>query len=101
MSAELPFSPDFAARVLRAADAVTRRRRAAAAAVFLLAGGVLAASLLRPASAPPRAWPDTDLEIAATDGLETEPVDYMFPDAAPLAQFSERYSDTGETGDDE
>ncbi|HWA90638.1 MAG TPA: hypothetical protein VG889_11420 [Rhizomicrobium sp.] len=102
MSAELPFSADFTARVLKAADAAVARRRlfrAGAAMAFVLAGGIVAAGLLRPA-APPQAWAEADLEIAATDDLQTEPVDYMFPDAAALSQFSQAYSGGAEDDDE-
>ncbi len=37
-------------------------------------------------------------DISFTQGKPMSPLDFMFPDAAPLAQFSEQYSD-GDDGD--
>ena len=101
MNSELPFRPDFAERVLGAADAqIARRRRlrqAGAAAAVLLIGGMVALGTLRPVSAPVSAQQaqietTASLDITAIEEPQTEPVDYMFPDAGALNAFSESYS---------
>lgn len=101
---ELPFAEDFSARVLAAADLrIARRRRlrwaAAAASVLVLGGTLTVWAIWR--NVPGPADHVVPAMIAATGGededfsarqAQTEPLDFMFPDAAPLARFSERYS---------
>jgi hypothetical protein len=96
---ELPFHADFAERVLETADAISLRRRRArravlAAAVLLLAGaGTLGA--LRSVPARPPAADGTPHLVTGFDtayDAQTEPTDYMFPEAADLAQFSDEYA---------
>jgi hypothetical protein len=98
---ELPFSPAFAARVMAHADGIRRRRRAwrfsVATAVFV---GTATASVLvlvpeRDAAPAPRAriaaLPKPPVSIA--DSVSTDPLQYLFPDAAPVAQFADSYSE--------
>lgn len=97
---QLPFSADFAARVLREADSVRRRTRArlfaAAGAALVVIGAGAFWSMPRNAD---RALPGTvafdsgggALAFASTSG-QTDPLSYMFPDAQPLAQFSDEYA---------
>ncbi len=99
----LPFRSDFAVRVLDAADAISARRRKIRASVavssavsiaFLVAFGVW-----RMSSAPSSGVGQIPKQVAGI-GLEDTPIarsaqmgplDYMFPDAAPLARFSDQY----------
>ncbi len=100
----LPFRPDFAARVLDRADAISERRRrtrlaVAAVSVSILVGaamfGVWQASPV-PASGTeriPQEIAGIDLgALPASRSAQMEPLDFMFPDAAPLSQFSDRYA---------
>ncbi|HEY5046763.1 MAG TPA: hypothetical protein VII49_01925 [Rhizomicrobium sp.] len=105
-------SADFTQRVLRRADIIIARRRrmrrvgvASAAAVVLILVIVSGTRMLSPEANAPRTQPD---EIAGADagGLlaapsgRTDPLSYMFPDAAPVARLAERYSDdTDDSGD--
>jgi hypothetical protein len=116
MSAEnssnnLPFPEDFAARVLAAADRLAVRRSRARWAGAALAVSIVAVVM---ALAPWRTAPvaplpsssaspviaDADLDAIALASAErdaqTEPLDFMFPDAAPLARFSRGYADTAD-----
>ncbi|HTK79191.1 MAG TPA: hypothetical protein VL286_01995 [Rhizomicrobium sp.] len=106
---DLPFRRDFAARVLQEADRISARRRRVAgagvlAAVAAVTGAfafgiwsmVTAREPMPPMNSPAVANADAET-IASLDSAQTEPLDYMFPDAAPLAQFADRYS-TAATG---
>jgi len=99
----LPFHPDFAERVLNAADAVAARRnrtRWTAAAMFapILAGAAMfTAWQMR---AVPPAGEGRVVREFALSGFEAltpsrsaqmEPLDLLFPEARPLARFSDRY----------
>lgn len=100
---ELPFHTDFIARVLNAADGISLRRRrmlraSVAAAVVLLAG----AGALRFVAVPvTQNAPHlvAGFDTAAADDTQTELTDYMFPEAADLAQFSDDYA--GAADDDQ
>jgi hypothetical protein len=88
---ELPFSPNFTARVFAEARRrrLLRRAGAAVTAVLLLGGGGVALGMLR--SAPPAEQPAAELDLSAfayTDDMQLDPVDYMFPEATPLAELA-------------
>lgn len=101
---ELHFSTDFASRVLNEADAIARRRRrwrmsalsvgAAGVALTLLWGlpqfhtstPVRVASASQIAASGALTWPD---ETGSAD-----PMQWMFPDAQPVAQFADGYSNS-------
>jgi hypothetical protein len=98
-NAELPFSPDFAARVITQADAVRRRRRAAgyATVTFLVASAVTAGVFLsvpvrNAAPAPVVASATIPRIEASPNALPTDPLQFLFPDAQPVAQFANSYS---------
>jgi hypothetical protein len=96
----LPFRADFASRVLAEADRVgVRRQRILSAGVLGAAVVVTGAfgiwSMLAPrATAPVVAFAMTTQSAsqAVAESAQTEPLDYMFPEAAPLAQFTDDYS---------
>jgi hypothetical protein len=102
----LPFRSDFAARVLDAADAIAAQRsrtRWAITSVAVAAGLVTYAMWqVRPVTDAVR----VPLEIASVDlntlpasrVAQMEPLDFLFPDATPLSQFSDRYAD-GDSAD--
>ena len=109
-STELRFSPGFAARVLEEADRIVARRRRVAHTSVLVAvaatTGVVAFAVWNmvgsrdsmPMLNPP-AVANTDIEaMASPEAGQTEPLDYMFPDATPLAQFADRYSSAASGG---
>ncbi|MBV8978549.1 MAG: hypothetical protein JO261_11110 [Alphaproteobacteria bacterium] len=105
----LVFREDFAARVFAAADAATaRRERVLKGAVGAMVLGLGALMLDLQWGAVPQQ--SRTVEVAsnpptsAAPNAQTEPLDYMFPDAADLTQFSQSYSgayDTGTSSDDE
>lgn len=106
-SADVPFSPDFAARILAQADTIVRRRRRdwRAAGITIGAAGLAIAALWSiPSSrdaAPRPTVPavqvaDTD-EFAFRSPAGSDPLQWMFPDAQPVVQFADRYS-TASTG---
>ena len=110
-SNDLPFPDNFAARVLAAADRVAVRRGRARWAGVAVAVSIVAALMglapWRTGPVPPPApsstspvVADADLDAIALASAErdaqTEPLDFMFPDAAPLARFSRGYADTAE-----
>lgn len=99
-------SPDFAARVVRRADAVRARRRRvrrALAGAAIGAAGAIAIGLSLPSSHSPRV-PVQLSETAAVGSTNAEwvllpsssdsanPLGYLFPEVAPLAGFVNRYS---------
>jgi len=104
---EVTFRPDFAARVLDEADALVRRRRwqgavGATAAVVLLGLGLWG---LQPAreTAPRIAAPVTQIvsnsELpSAGETAQSDPLQWMFPDAEPVAQFADTYADAATGG---
>ncbi|HUJ47979.1 MAG TPA: hypothetical protein VLV55_12670 [Rhizomicrobium sp.] len=115
---DLPFAEDFAARVLAAADRVvirrSRTRWAGAAVAASMVAGLVVLAPWRSAPVAPRALSPASPVIANADldaialasaerDAQTEPLDFMFPDAAPLARFSRGYANTAEppiaTGD--
>jgi hypothetical protein len=99
-------SADFAARVLRRADNVIARkrqaRRAMAAAALLAVVSVAAFSGLRtspasratPSITAPENLADVDAAwmSASSDNENADALDYLFPDAAPLASFADQYA---------
>ena len=96
---ELVFSRDFAARVITQADAVRRRRRAAgyATVTFLVASAVTAGVFLsvparNAAPAPVVARATIPRIEASPNALPTDPLQFLFPDAQPVAQFADDYS---------
>ena len=99
---EVNFSPDFAQRVLAAADVVSERRRAWGMTVLAGAGAAALAAVLLTlpathAPAPSAAIPVAPVasidEFASADaaGLR-DPLQWMFPDAQPVARFAVQYS---------
>ena len=105
-SERLHFSPDFAERVLAQADTVARRRRDwRTAGITVAASGLMVAALwsIPPSreAAPRPAVPavqiaDTE-EFAFRSQAGSDPLQWMFPDAQPVAQFAAQYS-TASTG---
>ncbi|HEY4113672.1 MAG TPA: hypothetical protein VGM17_06370 [Rhizomicrobium sp.] len=102
----LPFRDDFAVRVLLAADqAVVRRRNLQWAAAGVAASLVTAVMIVAPWRAVPsgaavrQTTPvaetslTADLTAFASTSDQTDPLAYMFPDAAPLSRFSRQYGD--------
>jgi hypothetical protein len=99
---DLRFSPDFAGRVLREADRIAARReylvRASVLATALAVTGVFGAWRMVGSQAPTPAAPSMvaasaqTMSRAVAESAQTEPLDYMFPEATPLAQFSDQYS---------
>lgn len=106
--AELPFSPDFAVRVLEEADHATAKRERLAhmsvlAAVVALTSAFGFWSMLEPQA--PQA--DASYAIAANaqtmsgafaQSAQTEPLNYMFPEATSLADLSDQYSNAMTAG---
>ena len=101
--AEPRFGPDFAARVLQAADIAVARRRgfrrtaAGAAAAALMLTGVVAWTSLSGTPDEVRLGREPAYVIASTTPAasngQSDPLAYMFPDAAPVARFATQYSD--------
>ena len=107
---DLPFSDDFTARVLDTAGTIARRRRQArgavvAGAVLLLAGagtlGALRGVRLSMPVADSGPHLVTSFDTVASDDTQTEPTEYLFPEAADLTRFSQNYSGTSSSGDDD
>jgi hypothetical protein len=107
---DLPFSEDFTARVLDTAGTIARRRRTArgavaACAVLLLAGAGMLGALrgIRPDMPVADSGPHlvTSFDTVAADDTQTEPTDYLFPEAADLTQFSQNYAGASTTSDDD
>ena len=99
----LPFRADFTERVLETAQRISLHRRYArravlAAAVLLLAGaGALRFVPMPVTQNTPHLVAGFD--TATADDTQTELTDYMFPEAADLAQFSDEYA--GAADDDQ
>ena len=97
---ELSFSPEFAARVITQADAIRRRRRAAGygtftvlvASVVVTAGVFLSAPERRVAPAPV-VMSAGNPRIDISPRTATDPLQFLVPDAGPVAQFASTYSD--------
>jgi hypothetical protein len=105
---DLHFSGNFAQRVLDTAGTIARRRRqtrgvAAACAVLLLASAGTLGALrgIRPDMPVADSGPHlvTSFDTVASEDTQTEPTDYLFPEAADLTQFSQNYA--GTSGDDD
>jgi hypothetical protein len=111
---DLPFGDDFTWRVLDTADTIARRRRQTrrvvlSGAVLLLAGAGTLSALrgVRPSMPVADNAPHlvTSFDTVASDDTQTEPTEYLFPEAADLTQFSRNYAgidadeDTSTTGD--
>ena len=96
-------STDFAARVLRRADVVRARRRqfgriAAVCAVVSFSAAAIATYRIAPwhaqDGATARAEPQLiAVELPGTRSGETSVLDFLFPDAAPVARFAAQYSE--------
>lgn len=104
---ELQFHPDFATRVLDEADAVARRRHNWRMAGVATAAAVAAVGLwtLQQSSAPVPNRASLHIPVTRADELasariegQSDPLQWMFPDARPVAQFADTYSDAM-TGD--
>jgi hypothetical protein len=105
---ELPFRPDFAARVLDAAGGIVERRRkarqVAASISTVFVAGVVTLGAWQTWRSPAPSAQRIPREIASiggedissTQGRQMSPLDFLFPDAASLAQFSEQYSEDGD-----
>ncbi|HEX4080209.1 MAG TPA: hypothetical protein VHX61_15210 [Rhizomicrobium sp.] len=99
-------SADFASRVLRRADLLKARRRrtwriATVGAVVSFAA-VVAAYEVVPSNAPvATAARPGPLHVAASapanQSGETDVLDFLFPDAAPVARFAAQYSEDEDT----
>jgi hypothetical protein len=94
---ELSFSPGFAARVMAGADAIRGRRHrmagfGAAAALALSAGiASLFLPVRQPTPAPAPAVKNRSFELSGN--AQADPLQFLFPDAAPVAQFADNYSE--------
>ncbi len=99
---ELSFSPDFASRVLNEANRVALRRRrivraSALSAAFAVTGAFGLWSVTG-SRAPMRVDPatvatSTDAEpVTLAQSAQSEPLDYMFPEATPLAELADQYA---------
>jgi len=105
----LLFRPDFAARVLNAADTIAVRRRnlrwtAAAAFTPVLAGAAFfAAWQMRAVTAASEGRVVLEVASAGPGALTTfrsaqmGPLDFLFPDAGPLERFSDLYGESNNT----
>jgi hypothetical protein len=102
---ELPFRADFSARVLQQVEGIRRSRRVrgsavvAVAAVAIVSAVVLAGLRSAPPSQPISAAPPVTLAISdnASAALPSDPLALMFPDAEPLARFSDQYAEANVT----
>jgi hypothetical protein len=96
---ELAFSRDFAGRIIARADAIRRRRRVAGLAGIAslaiaigTAGIFLVAPARQPAPAPTLVATTNDV-FEPSRNAKTDPLQFLFPDAAPVAQFADNYSE--------
>ncbi|HEY3777096.1 MAG TPA: hypothetical protein VGL35_03485 [Rhizomicrobium sp.] len=110
-STEPRLGADFAARVLNEADRIGARRRrqrgwAGLAGIAGVALGLFVwANLLagRPEgqqTANTQRFEEMTREVSNGRADEPEALDYMFPDAGPVARFAEQYSDANDGGAD-
>jgi hypothetical protein len=104
-SGDVHFTPDFAERVLARADAIARRRRNWTAGVMGLAAAVVAVALSgvvpekpRPIPAAPAVQVANADEFASASLAGTDPLQWMFPDAQAVAEFSGRYANASSGG---
>ena len=100
---ELLFRSDFAVRVLDAADAISARRSKMRVAVAVSSAVVVAFLVIfgmwRMSPIPssgvgriPKQIAGIGLgDMSVVRSAQMGPLDYMFPDAAPLARFSDQY----------
>jgi hypothetical protein len=105
-SSEPFLGPDFASRVLSRADVVLaerrRTRRDLAGVAMSVVGAMLVVSGMAAFLVPKDSGDRPQVryvELASSAASPSDPTDalgYLFPDAAPLAQFSEEYSDASE-----
>jgi hypothetical protein len=104
---DVAFRPDFAARVLDEVDAIARRQRWQGTAVAMAAIGVVGLGLwgMQPAreAAPRIAVPSTQIASnrelpPADETAQSDPLQWMFPDTEPVAQFADVYADTAMGG---
>ena len=108
---DLPFRSDFAGRVLATADIVAARRRkvrmvaASASAAIVTGAAMLGTWQMWMVRTPgperlPREIASVDrVDLSYQPRTQTTLMDFMFPDAAPLTEFSDRYMD-GENADE-
>ncbi|HEY1961506.1 MAG TPA: hypothetical protein VGG69_03725 [Rhizomicrobium sp.] len=95
---ELSFSPDFAARVITEADAIRRRRRVVgySSLTLLVASAVTASVFLsepaRHAARAPVVASISNPRVDFSPNMPTNPLQFLFPDAAPVAKFADAYS---------
>jgi hypothetical protein len=105
---ELPFHPDFAARVLDAADGIAERRRqarlVAASISAVIVAGLVTIGMWKIWMSPAPGTQRIPRQIASigredapfAQSGQMGPLDFLFPDAASLTQFSEQYSEDGD-----
>ena len=99
---ELPFRPDFAARVLEEADyAIAKRERFAHLGVLAAVVALTSAFGIWSTLEPQAPQAEASIAIAANaqtmsgafaQSAQTEPLDYMFPGATSLAELSDQYA---------
>jgi hypothetical protein len=98
-SGELSFSADFAARIITEADAIRRRRRVAGyGGLTLLVASVVTAGVLftapgRHAAPAPVVASISNPRVDFSPNLPTDPLQFLFPEAAPVAKFASSYSE--------
>jgi hypothetical protein len=103
---EPQLSSDFAARVIRRADRVVARQRQARHAIAATAVVVIAiaatysglhvspAPKVPPPAAATDSFADADAGWLSASGQteDADALDYLFPDAAPMASFADQYA---------
>jgi hypothetical protein len=102
-SAEPHFGADFAARVLNEADRILAKRRrhrwaglagiAGAGLAFLLWANFPIVRPDAPRTVAMQRFDDLPREALTGQTDQPEALDYLFPDAAPVARFAEQYSE--------
>ena len=107
-TSELPFSPDFASRVLEEADhAIAKRERLAHMGVLAAVVALTSAFGIWSTLEPQAPQADASFTIAANaqtmsgafaQSAQTEPLNYMFPSATPLADLSDQYANAMTAG---
>ncbi len=100
---DLPFRSDFTARVMGEAGAILKRRRRTQSVMVatLVAIAVISAWRMWPANAPdmrrvPQELASNDV-IGVPDFQTAQPslLNFVFPEAAALLQFSDQYGESG------